>query len=123
MLCMSARCMFRSNLLILHTPTAQGLSDWLEVKRPIETRADDLDVRVANNLARSSLTRRWQGSRPSLVFSASPLRDYQPSGGKIYAGRKLSELGNVEELSRMDYAGLPIPKTVLLSPDLHLSGE
>ena len=84
------------NLLILHTPTAQALSDWENVKHRIETRAPDIEVRIANNLARNSVTRRWQGSRPSLVFSAAPLRDYQPAGGKVYAGRN----GHVQHVSQ-----------------------
>ena len=111
------------NLLILHTPTAQALSDWEEVKHRIQTRAPDIEVRIANNLARNSVTRRWQASRPSLVFSAAPLRDYQPAGGKIYAGRKLVELGKAEELERMRATGLPVPPTVPLTPDLRLCGE
>jgi hypothetical protein len=111
------------NLLILHTPTAQALSDWEEVKQRIETRAPDIEVRIANNLSRNFVTRRWQASRPSLVFSVAPLRAYQPAGGKVYAGRRLVELGKAEELHRMHVAGLPVPPTVPLTPDLRLCGE
>ena len=111
------------NLLILHTPTAQALSDWEEVKHRIETRAPDIEVRIANNLSRNFVTRRWQVSRPSLVFSVAPLRAYQPAGGKVYAGRRLVELGKAEELHRMRVAGLPVPPTVPLTPDLRLCGE
>ncbi|MEX2129184.1 MAG: hypothetical protein WD871_13210 [Xanthobacteraceae bacterium] len=111
------------NLLILHTPTAQGLSDWVEVKGKIQARAPDIEVRIANNVARNSVTRRWQVSRPSLVFSASPLLEYQPAGGKIYAGRRLAELAKEEELHRLHDAGLPVPETLRFTPDLRLAGE
>ncbi|MEX2129185.1 MAG: hypothetical protein WD871_13215 [Xanthobacteraceae bacterium] len=111
------------NLLILHTPTAQALSDWVEVKDRIEARAPDIEVRIASNLARNSVTRRWQVSRPSLVFSPSPLLEYQPAGGRVYAGRHLHELAKDEELRRLTQAGLPVPATIRLTPDLRLIGE
>jgi hypothetical protein len=49
-------------------------------------------VRIGNNEAANSVTRRWQVSRPSLVFSPIPLLAYQPRGGTVYAGRALSKL-------------------------------
>jgi hypothetical protein len=94
------------NLLIVHTPIAQDISDWVEVKRRIEARASDIEVRIGNNEAANSVTRRWQVSRPSLVFSPVPLLAYQPRGGTVYAGRALSKLEQTERLARH---GLPVP--------------
>ena len=99
----------------MHTPDAQALSDWEEVKGKIEARAPDIEVRIANNVARNSVTRRWQVSRPSLVFSPGPLREYRPPGGKIYAGRPMSK---ERELRQLREAGIPVPETAVLAPDL-----
>jgi hypothetical protein len=106
------------NLVIVHTPNAQALSDWEEVKSRIEASAPDIEVRIVDNRARNSVTRRWQVSRPSLVFSPCPLEEYRPAGGKIYAGRFMPK---DQELQRMREAGLPVPETTLLTPDLNLS--
>src|SRR6266511_2561382 len=78
------------NLLILHTPFRQDVSDWFLVKRRIDVLATDIEVRIATNGQRNSVTRRWQASRPSLVFSPCTLEEYAPKGGTVYAGRGFS---------------------------------
>jgi len=103
------------NLLILHTPLGQELSDWLAVKELIGRKAPDIEVRIGTNGAPNSVTRRWQGSRPSLVFSPHVLIGYRPNGGTVYAGRSFSKLEQIELLSRQ---GLPVPITATLTRDL-----
>src|SRR5438105_3647846 len=87
------------NLLIMHTPRAQDISDWLEVKRRIEETASDIEVRIGTNGTNNSVARRWQVSRPSLVFSPFVLYGYQPKGGKIYSGRIMNKLEEIERLA------------------------
>jgi hypothetical protein len=94
------------NLVIVHSPGCEAESDWLSVKQKIESRAPDIEVRIANNLIPSSVTRRWQVRRPSLVFSVNRLNAYQPAGGTIYAGRRIDKLKQFERLSA---AALPMP--------------
>jgi RimK-like ATP-grasp domain len=101
----------------MHTPVAQDLSDWVEVRRLIEERTRDIEVRIGTNGAANSVTRRWQISRPSLVFSPVPLHIYEPKGGTVYCGRALSKLEQIERLARH---GLPVPLTSRLTPDLSL---
>jgi len=103
------------NLLIVHEPLGQGLSDWLSVKQRIEEKAPDIEVRIATNGAPNSVTRRWQKSRPSLVFSPHELIGYRPNGGRVYAGQRFSKLEQIELLSRQ---GLPVPITATLTRDL-----
>jgi hypothetical protein len=105
------------NLLIVHTPPYQALSDWLEVKQRIETRAPDIEVRIATNGSPNSVTRRWQVGRPSLVISVCPLNQLEPKGGRVYAGRFMSKLEQIEQLAAM---GLPVPRTAMLTPQLAL---
>ncbi len=108
------------NLLIVHTPPYQGLSDWLEVKQRIEARAPDIEVRIATNGSPNSVTARWQIQRPSLVFSVSPLFQFKPKGGTVYAGHPMTKL---EQIERLASNGFPIPRTEMLSPDLVLDRE
>ena len=108
------------NLLIVHTPYAQDLSDWLEIKRNIEARASDIEVRIATNRAPNSVTRRWQATRPSLVFSPFGLKSYRPKGGKVYAGQRISKLTQIERLAHL---GLPVPPTAKLARNLSLDPE
>jgi hypothetical protein len=103
------------NLLIVHTPGCQDISDWLNVKRRIDLAASDIEVRIGSNTTRDPVTRRWQASRPSLVFSPFTLRDYKPKGGTIYAGRGFSKIVQVERLKRQ---GVRVPLTLRLTPDL-----
>jgi hypothetical protein len=103
------------NLLILHTPVRQDISDWFLVKHRIKGQAPDIEVRIATNGARNSVIRRWQVSRPSLIFSPFRLEEYQLKGGTVYAGRGFDKLEQIERLSRQD---LPVPPTAKLTRDL-----
>ena len=114
---MSPRTEPTRNLLILHTPVRQDISDWLQVKDRIEKRALDIEVRIATNGARNSVASRWQVSRPSLVFSPFTILEYKPKGGTVYAGRGFSKL---EQMERLSHQGLPVPRTAKLTRDLEL---
>jgi hypothetical protein len=105
------------NLLIMHTHLAQDISDWVEIRRRIEERASDIEVRIGTNGAPNSVTRRWQVSRPSLLFSPAVLHIYQPKGGTVYSGRMMKKL---DEIERLACRGLPVPPTSKLTPDLWL---
>lgn len=103
------------NLLIVHTPVLQEISDWITVKNRIDQDAPDIEVRIATNGVRNSATRRWQVSRPSLVFSPYVLKGFEPLGGKIYAGRGFSKL---DQIRRLEARGVPVPLTAILTRDL-----
>src|SRR5262249_39260748 len=105
------------NLLIMHSPGAQHISDWQAVKTIIGERAPDVEVRIGTNGQPNSVTRRWQVTRRSLVFSPLRLIGYVPRGGAIYAGRPMSKF---EEMDRLIGANLPVPMLTELSPDLAL---
>src|ERR1700682_4781354 len=69
------------NLLIVQTAPEQNASDWIAIKQRIERNAPDIEVRIADNRHRNSVTARWQVRRPSLVFSPVRLIDFVPRGG------------------------------------------
>src|SRR5438067_11531517 len=107
-------------LLIVHTPILQDISDWSRVKERINERAPDIEVRIATNGVANSATRRWQVSRPSLVFSPYVLREFQPKGGTVYAGCGFSKL---DQIRRLESCGVAVPLTAILTSDLAMDPE
>ena len=101
------------NLLIVQTAQCQDPSDWIAVQQRIEHDAPDIEVRIANNGQRNSVTARWQVQRPSLVFSPVRLDNLVPRGGAVYCGRIL---GKEEETRRLSTIGILTPRTTMLSP-------
>jgi hypothetical protein len=100
------------NLVIVHSPPSEDISDWLEVSRRIGEQAPDIEVRIANNFAPSSTTAKWQIKRPSLVFAASNLSVFRPRGGTIYAGHPMSKF---DQINRLAQKGIPVPRTMPLT--------
>ena len=100
------------NLLIVHTEPLQDPADWIAIKQRIERDAPDIEVRIAKNRHRNSVTMRWQVRRPSLVFSPVRLFDFAPRGGAVFCGRIL---GKDEQLRRLSSIDILTPRTVTLS--------
>jgi hypothetical protein len=101
------------NLLIVQTVPEQDPSDWLAIRQRIERNAPDIEVSIANNRHRNSVTARWQVRRPSLVFSPVRLIDFVPRGGAVYCGHIL---GKDEQLRRLSSIEILTPRTATLSP-------
>ena len=99
------------NLLIVHTPVSQDISDWRRVKAMIDAQAPDIEVRIVDNKQVSPTTEEWQITRPSLVFSPNSLREYSPRGGTIFVGKHIDKL---EQMQRLSAAGIPVPQTAEL---------
>jgi hypothetical protein len=107
------------NLLILHTPPDQALSDWEAVQRKVRERAPDIDVRIGSNVEPDEAVRQWQVTRPSLVFSPIHLVRYRPPGGKVYAGHNFPD--KMRETDILAAAGLPVPESRILTRALFLN--
>jgi hypothetical protein len=105
------------NLVLVHTPERQALSDWLDIKQKVEARAPDIEVRITDDTKTDHATLRWQPSRPSLVFSADRLMHYLPTAGTVYSGRHYDK---AEQVARFERAGVPIPATRELTRGLVL---
>jgi hypothetical protein len=63
----------------------------------------------------NSVSRRLAAARPTLVMSAGPIRVFKPRRGKIYQGQIIPK---IEELRRLEAAGVPVPRWAVLTPDL-----
>jgi hypothetical protein len=104
------------NLVIVHSER-EALSDWQTVKAKIESRAPDIEVRIAEATKPCLDVAIWQAARPSLTFSVNPLAAFKPSRGKVYEGRALDKFSQFERLSA---AGIATPESVQLRPGTHL---
>src|SRR5579859_4933078 len=100
------------NLLIVQTTPEQDPADWIAIKKIIERKAPDIEVRIANNRERNSVTARWQAKRPSLVFSPVRLLEFSPPGGAVYCGHVL---GKDVQSRRLSSIGIAVPKTATLT--------
>lgn len=106
------------NLVIVHTPGAQDVADFVAVRNLIAERAPEIEVFIVSNESPQSVMRRRAAGRPSLIFSPHLLRHFHPSRGKVYAGTPLTKLRQVRMLEE---AGIPVPRAVFLNEDTTLN--
>src|SRR6516225_4169977 len=105
------------HLVIVRQPGWQSAADWDRIASHVR----DIDPRIAVFLVRRdvihSYARRQAAGRPTLVFSPGPLEAFRPLRGRVYEGRPIAKLEQVERLAA---AGVPVPRTAMLKPDLVL---
>ena len=105
------------NLVLVHEPFVQDRADLEAIAREVHVLAPDIETFVASNDTRSSTTRKQAGRRPTLVYSPTELRSFQPLRGKVYAG---TLIGKDAQLNRLSEAGIPVPDYEVLSADFNL---
>lgn len=106
------------NLVLVHSRDWQDVRDFEAIKRHVEEQAPDIEVFIASNDVGSSYTRKKAASRPALVFSPIRLLAFKPQRGKIYAGRPMSKL---IEMQRLSQGGMNVPRFEEITPDTKLS--
>jgi hypothetical protein len=108
------------NLVLVHSAGWQDRADFVAIKALVEARAPDIEVFIAANDIRSSVTRKQASRRPTLVFSPIRLLAFQPLRGKVYAGTPMSKL---DEMRQLAGAGLPVPRFEPIEPATRLSRD
>jgi len=106
------------HLILVHTVGHQDVRDFDEIARKVRELAPDIEVFVVSNYIASSVTRRRAARKPTLVFSPGVLINFRPSRGKVYAGTPIPKL---EQLARIKAAGVPVPPTAEITPNVVLS--
>jgi hypothetical protein len=109
---------YERNLVIVHTPRRQQISDFHAIKALLAERAPDIEVFIVENNARHSVTRRQASHRPTLVFSPVQIFEFVPARGRVRA--PLGRMSKVEEIWRLAAAGLSVPRTELVLPGMGL---
>lgn len=108
------------NLVLVHTPGWQDIADLEQIAEKVRQFASDIEVFIATNTLPCSVTRKHAARRPSLIFSPIKLLAFRPSRGKIYEGQVINKL---DELARLEAAGLPIPPYEEIRQETRLSPE
>jgi hypothetical protein len=111
---------FQRNLIIVHTPRRQALSDFVAIKAMLAERAPDIEVFIAENGARNKAIRDAAATRPTVIFSPMGILEFVPVRGKVFGGQPT--MTKSEQMRRLGDAGVKVPKTVVLHPGLVLDG-
>src|SRR5579871_5333286 len=105
------------HLVLAFRPGWQSMEDLTAIARHVQdidpaTRTFVLPGTNANNVSR-----RAAAALPTLIVSPGPLSQFKPLRGKVYQGFPVPKF---EEIRRLAEAGVPVPRTVLLTPELRL---
>ncbi len=112
-----ARADIARHLVLAYRPGWVSLADLNEIRRHVTDIDPTIETFIVPSTARNSVTRRQAATRPTLVVSNGRMPDFRPARGKVYQGFPIPKL---EELRRLAAAGVPTPRTAILTPDLRL---
>jgi hypothetical protein len=107
----------RRHLILAYRPGWQAPSDLAKIARHIHELDPSIATMIIPHTGRNILVRRMAATLPTLVVSPGPLAKFRPFRGKIYQGRPIAKLRQIRRLQR---AGVSVPLTALLTPDLRL---
>lgn len=103
------------NLVIIHVPGRQDLSDFLTIRNMMAGRAPDICVSVIS-LGSDYPADFWKRSseRPTLIFSPMPVK----LGNEITGARLVAiPRSKMEEVRMLMKAGISVPESTILNPD------
>ena len=84
-----------------------GGGDLETIAEKVRSRASDIEVYVVADGKPSFAVRKKAAKLPTFVLSIGPLASFRPKRGKIYSGKMLSK---IEQLQRLQAAGAPVPQ-------------
>ncbi len=108
---------FVRNLVLAYRPGWQSLEDLNEIRRHVAELDASIETFIVPATARNCLSRKQASRRPTLVVSTGKIPVFKPDRGKVYQG---SGMPKVEEIVRLAAAGVPVPRTAILTADLRL---
>jgi hypothetical protein len=108
---------FRRNLILAYRPGWQSLDDLRAIGEHVRRLDPTIAVFVVPQTSRSRRNRAFAAGRPTLVVSAGEIMRFRPARGRVYQGVIIPKM---DEIARMRTAGLPVPRTALLTPGMSL---
>src|SRR5690348_9505461 len=105
------------NLILVHSANTGELGDFREIAQAINELASDIEVFIVSSIIPLSTTRERASHRPTLIFSIGSLVNFRPLRGKIYAASPIPKL---KQIARFEAAGLPVPPTIEITPNIEL---
>jgi hypothetical protein len=106
----------RRNLILGWRQDWQAIEDWHRIAAHVRDIDPTIETFIVNADQKSSYTRRKAAEKPTLVVSPAPTR-FTPYRGKVYQGGAIPKL---EQLRLLRAAGLPVPRTRVLTPGVRL---
>ena len=111
---------FERNLILVSEQRHMDPADFARIAELVRDRAPDIEVFVTENGSPNIRTARAASQRPSIVICPTELDMFSPRRGRVFAGRWI---GKIEELQRMEKAGLPVPRWTEITPDTKLDAS
>jgi hypothetical protein len=108
---------FTRNLILVSEQRHMDPADFHAIAAYVRERAPDIEVFVVENGSLNSRSARHASQRPSIVVCPTALDMFRPRRGREFIGRWI---GKIEEMQRMQNAGLPVPRWTEITPDLKL---
>jgi hypothetical protein len=105
------------HLILVYRSGWQSPEDLNAIAAIVRELDPSIAVSVISANGRGVITRRAAAGHPTLVVSAGKIPTFAPTRGKILQGRPLAKL---REVDRLIAAGVPVPRTAELTPDLEL---
>jgi hypothetical protein len=105
------------HLVLVRREGWQSAADWESLARNVRDYDPRVEPFVVRNELPNSYFRRKAAALPTLVFSPGALLVFRPLRGKTYQGRPIAKL---DQLRLLAAAGVPVPRTAILTPDLVL---
>lgn len=109
------------HLLLVYKPGHLDPADFRQIGSFVRAKAPEIEPFVINDSidpGDEDLDRAT--SRPFLLFAPIMLQYFRPKGGKIYCGREVAKLDQMEALRRI---GVPVPKWTVIKPNTRLSSR
>jgi hypothetical protein len=113
----SSREGIRRHLVLAYRPGWQSLEDLNAIAAHVREHDATIRTFIVPTTHRNGITRREIAERETLVVSPGRIPVFKPLRGKIYQGWPIPK---IEELHRLAAAGLRVPRTELITPDLKL---
>lgn len=107
----------KRHLVLIRQPGWQSVEDWQAIAGHVRDIDPSIRVFLVDANQRNSYSRRQAATLPTLIVSPGPLRIFRPVRGKIYHGRQIPKVGQLQLLAD---AGVPVPRTVVMTPGMRL---
>ena len=100
------------HLILVNKPGWQARGDFELIKQRINLLAPEIDVFIATSPQKDDAMAEAASKRPTLCVSFSPLDQFMPLRGRVYAGRAISKMRQLKQLAAF---GVSVPATILLT--------
>lgn len=106
------------HLVLVNQPGWQAIEDLYQIAAKVRWLDPTIGTFVVAADINNSASRKQAAALPTLVVSPGPLGRFKPVRGKVYHGRQIAKF---EQLRRLAAAGVRVPRTTYLRPEMRLN--